>query len=157
MTDQAESVAREWFEGVWHQRDSSVIHRLMHPSCEIHTEKGSLVGSLAWHRQMFHTFLAAFPDASVSVTGVVAARNEAVVRWRVHATHLGEWFGISGTGIRVSFSGMSWFDVRDGKIVATEDRWNRHALRDCLHTGLANASVNVFGVEEQPQVRSLAS
>ena len=51
----------------------------------------------------FARWFAAFPDAVLSIEGVVAEGDQAVAIHRHVATHRGEFFGLEATGKRIEF------------------------------------------------------
>jgi steroid delta-isomerase-like uncharacterized protein len=63
-------------------------------------------------------FRNAFPDLSCTVEEQVAEGDKVVSRWTLRGTHRGDFFGVSGTGNRVEFTGIQIdrFD-QSGKIV----------------------------------------
>jgi steroid delta-isomerase-like uncharacterized protein len=60
---------------------------------------------------------AAFPDIEREVIDVVADERSAAVRWRLRATHRGEYAGLAPTGNRVDFTGCSLFEFEGGRVV----------------------------------------
>ena len=60
---------------------------------------------------------AAFPDVEREVIDVVADEQSAAVRWRLRATHRGEYAGLAPTGNRVDFTGCSLFEFAGGRVV----------------------------------------
>jgi steroid delta-isomerase-like uncharacterized protein len=60
---------------------------------------------------------AAFPDIEREVIDVVADERSAAVRWRLRATHRGEYAGLAPTGNRVNFTGLSLFEFAAGRVV----------------------------------------
>jgi predicted ester cyclase len=50
----------------------------------------------------FQALIAAFPDFQMDVEDVIAGGDKAVARVRVTGTHVGEFMGISATGMPVS-------------------------------------------------------
>ena len=79
-------------------------------------------------RKFFHNFITTFPDMHLEVLDIVAEDGKAVVRWQARGTHQAEAFGIAATKRLFEFSGVSWFEVRDGQIVGGGDSWNLHGL-----------------------------
>src|SRR5918998_1204216 len=63
-------------------------------------------------------FRRAFPDLSCTVEEQVAEGDKVVSRWTLRGTHRGDFFGVTGTGNRVEFTGIQIdrFD-ESGKIV----------------------------------------
>jgi predicted ester cyclase len=60
-------------------------------------------------------FFAAFPDLSVRILRSVGDDTQACLHWEATGTHKGDFAGITTTNRKVSFSGMSFVTVRDGK------------------------------------------
>jgi steroid delta-isomerase-like uncharacterized protein len=60
---------------------------------------------------------AAFPDVEREVIQVVADDATVSVRWRLSATHEGEYAGLPATGNRVEFTGCSLFEFEDGLVI----------------------------------------
>lgn len=68
-------------------------------------------------REFFTEFFAAVPDMSFEVLDVVAARNQAAVRWHASGTFCGGPFqGVEPTGARVELEGIDLVTVEDGLI-----------------------------------------
>ena len=68
-------------------------------------------------RAFFTQTFAAMPDMRFEVLDVVAARNQAAVRWRATGTFCGGPFeGIEPTGARIELEGIDLLTVEDGKI-----------------------------------------
>ena len=58
----------------------------------------------------------AFPDLEREVLDVVADDHAVAMRWRLRATHAGDYAGLPGTGNRVDFTGCSLFEFANGKV-----------------------------------------
>jgi steroid delta-isomerase-like uncharacterized protein len=68
--------------------------------------------------QAFYTaVLRIFPDFHLTIEDAIAAADQVAIRFRVHGTHQGEWRGLAATGKQVSWTGMQWFRLANGKIV----------------------------------------
>jgi hydroxyacylglutathione hydrolase len=68
-------------------------------------------------RSFFNQTFTAMPDMRFEVLDVVAARNQAAVRWRATGTFCGGPFeGIEPTGARIELEGIDLLTVEDGKI-----------------------------------------
>lgn len=59
---------------------------------------------------------AAFPDYTAEVEQVLARGDFVSARWRVTGTHRGNWSGLPPTNRRISFSGCTMLEVREGKV-----------------------------------------
>ena len=134
-------LARHWFESIWNRRQIEEIFRLLEPGIEGDSEGGVITGPEQFRDQIFIPFTSAFPDLRIEVVGTVAEGDEVVVRWRARGTHTGDAFGLKGSQRQIEFSGMTWFRIRDGRVVAGWDRYNLGALASCLATGAQTQTV----------------
>ena len=72
-------------------------------------------------RAFFTELFAAVPDQRFEVLDVVAARNQAAVRWRAIGTFCGGPFqGVEPTGSRVELEGLDLLTIKDGLIVRND-------------------------------------
>jgi glyoxylase-like metal-dependent hydrolase (beta-lactamase superfamily II)/predicted ester cyclase len=72
-------------------------------------------------RAFFSEFFSACPDLRFEVLDLVAARNQAAVRWRATGTFSGGQFqGIEPTGARLEIEGLDLLTVEDGLIRRNE-------------------------------------
>lgn len=114
----AENVAlvRRFFEEVWNQRRAETIEELLDEESVCQSDIGELRGAAGFRALQYEPMLAAFPDARVTVEGIMAAGDEVAVRWSADATHTGEAMEMAPTGRPVRMEGVSWIQVRDGKL-----------------------------------------
>lgn len=133
MATTAGTIARRWFEEVWNARRAETIDELLAPDAVAHMEGGDVHGP-AQFREAHAMFLNALPDISITIEDVISDGDHAVVRWRVRATHKGDFFGIAATNAPVDFRGMSWAVVKDGKVVEGFDTWNLGGLVESLRS-----------------------
>ena len=77
----------------------------------------------------FEETFAAMPDMRFEVLDVVAARNQAAVRWHATGTFCGGSFqGIEPTGARVELEGIDMLTIEDGKIVRNDAYYDSGAF-----------------------------
>jgi len=71
------------------------------------------------------TYLAAFPDQSVTIEDVIAEGDKVVSRYTVRGTHTGDTddFG-APTGRQVHFEGITLYQFRDGKLAEMWDHYD---------------------------------
>ena len=67
-------------------------------------------------KQFISAYRQAFPDGHTTIEDQIAEGDEAVNRWRVTATHEGEFQGIVATGNRVEVTGIDIVRVAEGKL-----------------------------------------
>jgi len=121
------AVARRWFEEVWNQRREGTVRELMMPTGVGHLEGGTVRG-VEQFLAMRSLLLEAFPDLRITVENVIANGDDVAVRWNVTGTHRGSSLGFTATHRPVSFRGMTWLRVQNGRIVEGWDAWNQGAL-----------------------------
>jgi steroid delta-isomerase-like uncharacterized protein len=133
MANQAAILGRRWFEEVWNERREEAIDELMAPDAVGHMEGGDVLGPQGF-REARAVFLNALPDMHITVEDVLSEGDQAVVRWRVRATHTGELLGVAPSQRQVDLRGMSWLTIRDGKLGEGWDTWNLGGLLDSLRS-----------------------
>lgn len=65
-----------------------------------------------------HLLKPAFPDLKVEIHDMVAEDSKVTTRKSFHATHLGEFFGITPTGKSVTMEVIDIIELRNGKYVS---------------------------------------
>ena len=133
--DRSESrpVAR-WFDEIWNERRTDTIEEFLGPESVGHLPGGDMTGAEPF-KQLHAEFLAAFPDLKVEVEDSISDGDNVVVRWRATGTHDGDGLGFEATHQSVSFRGITWFRIKDGKFVEGWDSWNQEALVQRLREG----------------------
>ena len=118
--------------------NSHDIERVLHYCSPKYT--GSDVGQSALVRgpeglrAMLGSYLRAFPDLQVKVTGTVVEDSRVAVVWVAEGTHQGPIMNIPPTGRKVEVSGVSIIDVKDGLIVHGQYIWDLAGM--LRHMGL---------------------
>jgi len=83
--------------------------------------------------QQLHTLYgASFPDQRFTVEDLVAEGDKVVVRWTVRGTHQGELMGIAPTGKQVTVTGITIYQLTDGKIAEEIANWDAFGLMQHL-------------------------
>ena len=135
MSQQNEALVRRWFEEVWNQRRDATIDELVTPESVCFADEGPIRGPEEFRERMYRPFLAAFPDLRVEVEALIAQGDSVAVRWVATGTHHGEGLGCPPTRRPVTFRGMTWVEVRDGKL---RDGWQTSDIPAVVR-GLAGA------------------
>lgn len=83
------------------------------------------------------TFIAAFPDLHVEALRVIAEGDLVAIEWRGRGTHSGEPVALDGvvresTGRSFRRDGVGIAQIRDGKIVAYRDHFDRLQMTEQL-------------------------
>jgi steroid delta-isomerase-like uncharacterized protein len=114
--EQNKQVARQFFEA-FDRHDTERIGQLV--SSTNYSFNFSGMPPMDWngHKQFIIAVTNAFPDVHHDIVDMVAEGEDKVaIRFDVTGTHKGEFQGIPPTGKKVSFSGMDFFTIINGKI-----------------------------------------
>ncbi len=138
MLEENKALARRWFDEVWNRHDESAIERMFHAQAKSHglpTPDGKPAGREEF-KQVYRTFLGAFPDMRVVVDDVIAEGDRVAIRWTATMTHTGDDLGFPATGRPVTLQGSSFIVVKDGQI---REGWNQMDLQGTIQS-LKNAA-----------------
>jgi steroid delta-isomerase-like uncharacterized protein len=83
-------------------------------------------------KEFITTYLAAFPDARITVEQQLAEGDFVATRWTGRGTHKGELMGVQATGKQVSVSGLTISRLSGGKIVEEFQNWDTLGLMQQL-------------------------
>ena len=72
----------------------------------------------AGHEGFARGFYQGFPDARHEIADVFATDDRVAVRFILHGTHTGNFFGIPGTGRTMKVAAHAMLTVADGKVTA---------------------------------------
>jgi steroid delta-isomerase-like uncharacterized protein len=112
--DERKHLVRE-FHAHYDAGDLAAMAALLRPDMVVHGMPGvppGRAGFLALSQQ----FLTAFPDVQTTVEDVVAEGDKVVVRWTAQGTHQGAFFGVPGSGLRVTAQAIEIWRVADGQL-----------------------------------------
>jgi steroid delta-isomerase-like uncharacterized protein len=131
MTESNSALARRWFEEVWNQRRDATVRELLHAEGVGHLEGMDVRGPEEFLAARA-ALLAAFSGMRVTVDATVSDGENVVTRWSARGTHDGDGLGIPASQRPVTFQGITWMRIRDGRIMEGWDRWNVGGLLETL-------------------------
>jgi len=117
MSQENVALVRRWFEEVWNHRREQTIDELITAESVCHADDGPMRGPDEFRERQYAPFIAAFPDLRVNVEAIIADGDDVVVRWNATGLHSGDGLGCPATNRNVCFRGLTWIQVRDGKLV----------------------------------------
>ena len=125
-----EALVREFYEEVMNGRQFDVLEETHASNYVQHNLPGDRdVKGRDAYEAFLRGFVEAFPDLEVTLEDVVADTELVAVRATYRATHDGELLGVPATGKDVTFRGMVFFRIEDGKIV---EGWPQTDMWDLL-------------------------
>jgi steroid delta-isomerase-like uncharacterized protein len=109
---------RLWFEEGWnHNRNEELIPTVFHPEWnDGNPIRANQIDGHEGMKQLVQFYRKAFPDSHFKITHLFATENNVAIRYEVTATHVGDAFGIKGTGKHFSSTGIVLYEMKDGKI-----------------------------------------
>ena len=119
-TIKSETVIAELYERVWSHGDYQAIERLVAPRYVLHADPGDQWDGQTLDRKGYEERVrysrTGFPDLVFSVHEVVAVEQRVAVRWSAAGTHTGDLRDLPATGKRLTFSGQTFYEVKDGQV-----------------------------------------
>lgn len=82
----------------------------------------------------------AFPDIQYRIRDVVSSGDKLALRWDAEGTHMNEYLGVQGTKRRVSYGGITLYELRDGRIARAWVAADLLSLLRRLHEGRSAAA-----------------
>lgn len=117
-----------WFEEVWNNRNVHAIPQLLAEGAIGHLEGGKRIVGPQEFIDFQSDMLEALPDVKIEILNSLSDGDDACILWQATATHTGHGLNLQPTGRPVTFRGMSWLHIVDGKIIEGWDSWNLGAL-----------------------------
>ena len=113
-------LVRRFYTDVFVNWNMAIVDELVAPQFTSHDwPERSATGPRAF-RDFYAGLRAAFPDTRYTVEDLVSEGDKVVVRWRLNATHKGEFRGVAATGRQITLRGVAIYRVQGGKLM---ERW----------------------------------
>ena len=98
-------------------------------------------------KNIVREFMKAFPDLNFQIEDIVAEGDRVVTRMTAHATHMGDYMGLSRTGKTINCTVLGIARLANGKIA---EHWG---VTDSAHSALAS---QVPRANELGKIRDMA-
>jgi steroid delta-isomerase-like uncharacterized protein len=109
-TQDNKTIVRRWNEELW-KGNQAVFEELLAPDCVFHAVGGPLE-----IRKTVENIREAFANIQFRLVEQIAEDDKVVTRWTLSGDHRGRLWGVSPTGNRISYSGITINRIADGKI-----------------------------------------
>ena len=127
-------IAEQYANAVWNEKDLSAIDRLIDPSAVIHSLLGNFHGPKDM-RKMVQAWLTGFPDLRVRNLATLLDDDRVAIQWEAQGTHQGEFKSLAPSGRSVSYSGVTIYQIRNGKIIEYWAYLDMQHLLNQIHIG----------------------
>lgn len=122
------STARRFFNECWNQGKLEVLDEIMAPD-HVHHLPDEDIRGIENIKAGIRNLRLAFPDKTLTIDDEIAVRDKVVLRWTVHMTHLGDFYGMPPTGNRIAYSGIDIIRFDHSRIVELWSQWNQGAFK----------------------------
>jgi predicted ester cyclase len=115
-----EALVRRLFEEVWAKGNVAAVDKFMAADYVEHTEHAVPPGSRPGRdsvKQRIALYYEAFPDWKITIHDIFGRGDRVAYRWSASGTHLGEWAGISPTGLHMTAGGITILRIAEGRFV----------------------------------------
>jgi steroid delta-isomerase-like uncharacterized protein len=119
-SDNNVELVRRFFDEVWNKGNLSVVDELLAPDYVDYTSAPGAPRGRNGYRATVNMFRSAFPDINFTLDQVLAEGDRVAIRLTGRGTHQGVFMGIAPTGKQVTFGGMTFLHMQDGKVT---ERW----------------------------------
>jgi predicted ester cyclase len=120
MSEQNKMIALRWVDDMCGKRDLAAGDEIFSPDIVDHNPVPNQAPGVEGQKQVLRELWAAFPDFHTQADEILSEGDRVVVRWSSYGTHQGEYYGVSPTGKRITYTGIDIIRIADGKIV---ERW----------------------------------
>src|SRR2546428_11983152 len=120
-TEDNKAQARRAYDA-FNQGNLTAYYELFTPDFVLHNASMTVQG-LEAYKQFLLMYLAAFPDARLTLEDTIAEGDKVVTRQTFRGTHTGDLMGIPPTGKQVSSTGIIITRVANGRAI---EQWNNY-------------------------------
>lgn len=110
------AIIRKLYEEALNKRDQSITAELVAPA---YTGPGGAKGAAGFWVPL-QPLIAAFPDMQWTVGEMVAEGDKVIVQFTTRGTHAAPFNGLAATGLKVTGTGIGFFELKEGKIVSAQ-------------------------------------
>jgi steroid delta-isomerase-like uncharacterized protein len=120
--EENKTLIRRFYEEIWNRGDIAVADEVIATHIIDHDrDPETRIRSPESAKQLVTSIRTIFPDLHFAIEDEIAQSNKVAVRWTVRGTHKAEFMGIPATDKQVTWEGMHFWRVADGKIVEVWD------------------------------------
>lgn len=120
-------IIKKYSARLWDQKDLEAVNEYFAPNAKIHSPLNTKEGSDTM-LEICEKWLNAFPDLLIKFEDYIADGDKVVSRWRATGTHLGGFFDTQPTHNEISYSGITIYQLKDGKVVEYWALVDMHAI-----------------------------
>ena len=129
LIERNKALVRRYFENAQHNPD--LCDEIFAPVFRFHTIQHASVTAQVMEstpqseKASYEWLNKVWGDWRMTIDGMMAEGDQAMVRWTFHGTQQGEYLGLPPTNKQVTYSGINIFRVADGRIAEIWDIYDR--------------------------------
>ncbi|MGH3148694.1 MAG: ester cyclase, partial [Rubrobacter sp.] len=124
---------RRYVEEVWIDENMGVADDIFAGKYTSHQSDGSVLERTPEDvKEFVREYRSAFSDVENTVEDMIGEGEKVVTRWRLSATHTGDFRGIPATGNRITMTGIGIFRFEGGRVVESWDSMDQLGMMQQL-------------------------
>ena len=126
MSDAIVSTAMQFYE-VYNEHNLDLLDKILAPTYVGHVNAHDIEGATA-AKGFIGGFLEGIPDAKYAVQDTLTSGNKVIARWICTGTQSGNFYGMEPTNKQINVTGITIFEIVDGKISQLWNNWDQFTL-----------------------------
>lgn len=123
------SLVKRFYEEVYNKGNVSALDQFLAGNVTIHDlALPHQREGLKEYKETEQQYRKAFPNRQSKIDDIFASEDKVAVRWTLQATHKGDLKDISATNKSIKVTGISLYQIRNGKITEVHQQWDRLGL-----------------------------
>ena len=133
ILDSNKKLVYRFVDECWNEGNLATVPHLVAAHCRFHDPVfPHMVAGVESMQHHIERYRRAFPDLKLTITDIIAEKDEVVAHWTANGTHRGEFLGMSPTNVNALIAGTSIYRIEEGKIVEQWANWNLMSLIEQL-------------------------
>lgn len=127
------NLVKRYFEEVYNKGNLNAMDQFLASNLTIHDlALPNQKETLREYKEAQNSYKKAFPNRQAKIDDIFATEDKVAVRWSLQATHKGDFQDISATNKNIKITGISLYQVRNGKITEIFQQWDRLGMLEQL-------------------------
>ena len=139
MSDNTLTVAMKFYE-VYNDHKLDLLDEILADHYVGHVNAHDIQGAES-AKGFIGGFIQGIPDAKYTVQDTLATGDKVVARWICTGTQSGNFYGMEPTNKSINVTGITIFEIADGKINHLWNNWDQFSLVQQLNSAIAKAQL----------------
>lgn len=108
-------IVKSIHQALWHDKSISAVEQYFHEEARIHSPIKETQG-IAQFKEVLQNWYTGFPNLVVHWDDYISEGDKVVARWHAEGRHEGEFLGLPPSHKTVQYSGVTIYELTEGKI-----------------------------------------